>query len=289
MPRWLRILLLLLGIFGTALFLPAPGLFRPAVPPPAASLPPAPDAPRVLFLGNSLVSTNDIPGLLRALSSSTFNVPALAVSSLAAPGVSLEWHWKNSETLKLLNERVWDVVVLQEQSGRSFEDKRAFHADLQQFSERFAQQARRIVLYAIGSRLWGKPAQLDLNRFTSCEAELFGWEAAPISAVWDKVGELFPGYPIYAEDEHHPGKGGALVAAAIFLRIISPHTTITFPEISPEPPELMKDLLRQRFSATARRKTAYELGKLLASIDLKQLSSCDKARAVERQSHSDTH
>src|SRR5262245_21382149 len=71
-------------------------------------------AMRVLFVGNSYTSVNDLPRMFAALAASGGrNV----VTMMQAPGGELlQGHANDPHALAMLDQRGWDFVVLQEQS-----------------------------------------------------------------------------------------------------------------------------------------------------------------------------
>jgi len=68
---------------------------------------------RVLFIGNSLTQSNDLPAIVQALAVAG-GQPALTQKSVLLPGTSLEDQWNNGRALKALRAEKWDVVVLQQ-------------------------------------------------------------------------------------------------------------------------------------------------------------------------------
>ncbi len=71
---------------------------------------------RVLLVGNSLTYTNNLPALLRAVGASQ-GTPIIT-ETYAAPGGILAERIKDGHVLAALNDRKFDVVVLQEQAGK---------------------------------------------------------------------------------------------------------------------------------------------------------------------------
>lgn len=70
---------------------------------------------RVLLVGNSLMYTNNLPALLRAVGAAQGT--SIATESYAAPGGTLAERWKDGHVAAALRDRRFDVVVLQEQGG----------------------------------------------------------------------------------------------------------------------------------------------------------------------------
>lgn len=84
-----------------------------------ATMPATPATPAVLFVGNSYTYVNDVPALVGNLSLAA-GLPITRAQATKG-GASLFQHANSSEpngqdTLRLLRSRVWDAVVLQDQS-----------------------------------------------------------------------------------------------------------------------------------------------------------------------------
>ena len=67
---------------------------------------------RVLFIGNSLTYTNDLPAMVRVMGESA-GTP-LVTGMVAEPGMSLEDHWSRGGARAAVASGRWDVVVLQQ-------------------------------------------------------------------------------------------------------------------------------------------------------------------------------
>lgn len=82
----------------------------------AAPATPAAREFRVLMVGNSLTYTNNLPALLRAVGASQGTT--IVTETYAAPGGSLSERWHDGHAADALRARKFDVVVLQERSGK---------------------------------------------------------------------------------------------------------------------------------------------------------------------------
>src|SRR5450631_3277379 len=71
---------------------------------------------RILFIGNSYTSRNNLPGLLRGLGADAAPPIAIETEAIVAGGASLRRHWNAGAALQRLNASRWDYVVLQDQS-----------------------------------------------------------------------------------------------------------------------------------------------------------------------------
>ena len=69
---------------------------------------------RVLFIGNSYTSVNDLPEMTRQLALSLGDT--LIVANSSPGGYTFQQHTANAATQGLIDQGNWDFVVLQEQS-----------------------------------------------------------------------------------------------------------------------------------------------------------------------------
>lgn len=178
--------------------------------------PRAPDDPagrrplRVLFVGNSLTYTHDLPGRVQALAEAAGR--RMARRTLAGPDLSLEDHWDRGAG-EVIRSFAPDVVVLQQ--GPSSLPRSRRH--LLRWARRFARATR-----AVG----GRPALLMVWPGAD-RREAFGAVRASYAAAAREVEGLFvpageawlaawrrdPGLRLYGPDGFHPSRAGTLVAA----------------------------------------------------------------------------
>ena len=79
---------------------------------PAADVP---AFPRVLFIGNSYTSFNNLPQIYHDIAASTGHAPS-AIEAAMPNGASLSQHLHSADTLRLIDEGRWDIVIVQAQS-----------------------------------------------------------------------------------------------------------------------------------------------------------------------------
>src|SRR5690348_9457871 len=71
-----------------------------------------PRAYRVLFVGNYLTYTNDLPAMVAAIAAAEGDT--FFVSSQAYPDWGLQDHWERGRAPAMLMTGTWDVVVMQQ-------------------------------------------------------------------------------------------------------------------------------------------------------------------------------
>src|SRR6476620_1203547 len=76
----------------------------PAVPPQGGG---------ILFIGNSLTTTNDLPAMIEQLARESGGTP-IETRTVAEGGFSLEDHWNRGDAQRVIAQGGWSVVVLQQ-------------------------------------------------------------------------------------------------------------------------------------------------------------------------------
>lgn len=189
---------------------------------------------RVLFIGNSLTASNDLPGLTRAAAVAAGRTISYAVS--VAPGVSLEDHW-HAGAANLIGSLRADVVVLQQ--GPSSLPESQQH--LRQWAMQLAGPIR---------TAGGRPALLmvwpDASRLFAFDDVYASYRGAadavdgifiPAGDAWRAVWRRDPDAALYDADDFHPSRLGSLVAALTVYAVLFDADVRSLPNsIAPEVP-----------------------------------------------------
>lgn len=191
--------------------------------------PPPGEGIAVLFVGNSLTYTNDLPRIVAAISLEAGDDPPLRVGMVAFPGVSLEDQWAMGDALDAIDAGGWDVVVLQQ--GPSTTD--AARAHLIEWSGRFAQRIR-----AAGARpallmVWpvdGSAAGFDATRasYTAAATAVDGMLIAA-SEAWRATRARDPRVSLTLIDGFHPNLLGSVIAAYTVWHAVSGRSPVGLP------------------------------------------------------------
>jgi prepilin-type N-terminal cleavage/methylation domain-containing protein len=168
---------------------------------------------RAVFIGNSRIYWNDIPGIVVELGRQLG--VEISTKVVVEGGQSLEGHWDKGEAQDTITEDWTDFVVLQEQGGReSSEDEWPLYLD---YSSRFIQLCKRESVPVIYST-WGFKESPHLQpmitqrAFTIInETKNTHSEVCPVGEAWrtDQSLELF-------DDDRHPNIQGAYLSACVF-------------------------------------------------------------------------
>lgn len=185
---------------------------------------------RILFIGNSYIYANDLPGTLTALAAAGGD--PIESETAAQGGWRLADHAASSRTLSQLTSSDWDYVILQEQSQiPSVEQARTsqmFPAVRDLVKKTEAVGAKPILFVTWGHRN-GSP-QSGLNTYARMQAEIdlgymriareLGSRVAPVGYVWAEVMKQYPDINLWQDDGSHPSGQGTYLAACVFYAVI---------------------------------------------------------------------
>jgi hypothetical protein len=183
---------------------------------------------QVLFIGNSLTFWNDLPNVLAALIDSADAV-ATVINSVTVGGYRLQDHWNHKTARDAIALGGWDVIVLQQGSSASDEDR----ASLLQYTELFAADAE-----AIGARIAMYMVWPSINRLADfdrvCEsytmaAQEVGGLLFPVGEAWRIAWQREPDLELYDADGGHPSRVATYLAALVMFQQLTGRTPIGLP------------------------------------------------------------
>ncbi|KAA3608985.1 MAG: hypothetical protein DWQ01_10405 [Planctomycetota bacterium] len=172
---------------------------------------------RVLFLGNSYTQNNQLPRLVRSLGEASEPPWYLSCSSNTPGGFSFEAHAKNKRSKRLLQQREWDFVVLQEQSQRPLlapEKTMQFGSAL---AEAIEERGARVLFFMTWARAHDPESQQALSRVYRRLAASGSRRLAPVGEAWQDALRLQPNRELHREDGSHPNFSGSLLAALVLF------------------------------------------------------------------------
>jgi len=107
---------------------------------------------RILFIGNSYTTRNNLPRLVAGLAADAEASREVQVETIFAGGASLRRHWNAGVAQRTLAARRFDVVVLQEQSTLPVKNRARYHDNVRLFAAEVAGHGARVALYLTWSR-----------------------------------------------------------------------------------------------------------------------------------------
>jgi hypothetical protein len=190
----------------------------------------APACTRVLFIGNSYTTVNDLPSVFAKLARSGGH--RVDAGTAAGDGWTLENHASSPITAAKLAGKKWDIVVLQEQSQiPSFEEFRQtqMYPAARRLIGAIRNQGARPLFYLTWARRDGWPEN-GMPDYTSMQAAIDqGYLAiagdqraavAPVGVAWSQLVARNTPVELWQPDGSHPTAAGTYLAACVFYAMI---------------------------------------------------------------------
>ncbi len=168
---------------------------------------------RVLFVGNSYTTRNDMPTLVARLLEASMPGMRVKADVLAFGGASLAAHWNRGEVQKRLAGQTWNAVVLQDQSTRPLRALRSMQEYVRRFVDEIQAAGARPYLYMTWARKDDPASQAKIVQAFQGLAELTGASVIPVGLAWDQFRNLRPAIDLYEPDGSHPTMIGSYLAA----------------------------------------------------------------------------
>jgi hypothetical protein len=207
---------------------------------PARSQAPAQTPPRrVLFIGNSYTYFNNLPEMLRGLAAS--RGLEIDVQMATTGGWKLADHWTHAESAahRLLRDRKWDIVVLQEQSTLGsttvIDGVARVGADdqFQQYAKLWQEEIHRAGMTPAFYLTWAKkgaPQDQDaLDRAYVSAARAAHALVVPVGRAWKSAREHHAGIELFQPDGSHPSPAGTYLAACTFFAALFDRSPVGLP------------------------------------------------------------
>jgi hypothetical protein len=185
------------------------------------------DGAKVLFLGNSLTYSNDLPEIVRAIARQAGR--DLVVHSITRGGANLEDLYRGSDALREIARGRYQLVVMQQGPSSLPESQ----VDLRQWTARFAAPIRasgaRPALYMVWPDIT-RLAYLDAVRDSySNAAEDVDGMFIPAGEAWRRAWSVDAGLALYAGDDFHPSAAGSYLAALSIFAELYRQTPVGLP------------------------------------------------------------
>ncbi len=169
---------------------------------------------RVLFIGNSFTTKNDLPTLLEVIAKAGQGI-TIESKVISAGGASLRRHW-NAGAANMITGAKWDFVVFQEQSTLPVKNANRFHENVREFVPAMKESDAKMVLYMT----WARKKEPENQRLLTDSYNKIGKElgatVVPVGTAWEKLLAKHDKPELHAEDGSHPTVAGSYLAAYTF-------------------------------------------------------------------------
>lgn len=175
-----------------------------------------PGGKRVLFIGNSILFTHNVPKIMASIAST----PAMKVTAVFGDAYTLEDHWNQRVALNVLrSERPgWEIVILQEGTGRDMDTP----AEYEKYVRLFENEARKI-----GARTYiVENYSDDSAHYDGRHKTMKDWSAKlklsfiPVGTAWNELRSRHPEVNLYEPDNHHPSLQGSYLMACVYYQAL---------------------------------------------------------------------
>jgi hypothetical protein len=182
---------------------------------------------RVLFVGNSLTESNELPAIVQALAAA--GGKRIEFMSHSPGGANIDDHWTPEQEKQVLSGEKWNYVVLQQ--GPS--TQHAGRVQLKESTGRWSKEAREHGITAALYGVW--PFRDQPNGFDLCTtsyreaARANGAAFFPAGEAWRAALAAKPPIEVYGPDGLHPTIEGSYLAALVITTGLTDLDPTTLP------------------------------------------------------------
>ncbi|MEI9909357.1 MAG: SGNH/GDSL hydrolase family protein [Bacteroidota bacterium] len=168
---------------------------------------------RILFVGNSLTYTNDLPALVTEIGK--LDGTTITYTSFLLPDYSLEDHWNDGKAKAEIDKGGYDYVVAQQGPSALAESQSLLLEYAKKFADVCKKNKSKLALFMV----WpSKARSVDHDNviisYTNA-ADKTSSILCPAGLAWKYAWQLQPELPLYSPDNFHPGVAGSVLAAFI--------------------------------------------------------------------------
>jgi hypothetical protein len=175
---------------------------------------------RVLFIGNSLTSANDLPGMVASLARIA-GEPRIECEAIAFPNYSLEDHWNRGDAAKAIARGGWTTVILQQGPSALPESQVLLREYTRKFDAVIRRAGAKTALYSVWPFSSRRGDFDGVKASYQAAAQDVGGQLLPVGEAWRAVWRRDARIALYGPDGFHPSQEATYLAAAvIYERLI---------------------------------------------------------------------
>jgi hypothetical protein len=168
---------------------------------------------RILFVGNSYTTRNDMPAMLKDLLSASVPDIRIEAEVIAFGGASLAAHWNQGLVQKRLTDQKWDAVVLQDQSTRPLRALKSMQEHVHLFVRAIQASGAKPYLYMTWARKSALESQGVITKAYEDLALETGARVIPVGVFWQQARKINDELELYDPDGSHPSIAGSYLSA----------------------------------------------------------------------------
>lgn len=173
---------------------------------------------RVLFMGNSLTYTNDLPGMVSALAAASgLDITA---DDISQPDYALIDHFTSAERQKVRDGK-YDYVILQQGPSSLDVNRDSLRLWTAMWMPDIQEGRAKPALFSVwpeSSRMYAYP---DVALSYRLAAQDVGGAYFPVGDTWLEVWKSVPDAQLYGGDGYHPAVAGSYAAAVVIVATLA--------------------------------------------------------------------
>lgn len=183
---------------------------------------------KVLFIGNSYLYFNDIPGMVQAIADSA-NGEEIAFAIIASPNLALIDHWKNGNARQTVRADDWTWVILQQGPSSVDLNRDTLRIAAKLFADEVAVVKGKTALFSAWPAA-DRAQDFDraIESYALAAADVNG-TLLPVAAAWVSTMKKNPSIQLYADGLHPSVEGAYLSSLVLYAKIIGkdPRSAVT--------------------------------------------------------------
>ncbi len=172
----------------------------------------------VLFIGNSLTYTHDLPRLVKE--EAQHKGYALTTATVAKPNYALMDHWADGKIQKLMRINRYDYVVIQQGPSSQNYGRQLLIDYAQKLAELCEKYEGQLVIFMVWPSRTYYHTYDNVIRSHQLAADAAGAILCPVGEVWKSRFDNTNNFDYYGPDGFHPSLKGSKVAAEIIVETL---------------------------------------------------------------------
>jgi len=175
---------------------------------------------KILFVGNSLTYTNDLPALVK--NEAHNRGIEMEYEMIAFPNYAIIDHWKDGQVQELIAGKSFDFVILQQGPSSQREGRRMLIEDGKKYKELCELNKSKLCYFMVWPSLNYYGTFDDVIKNHRDAAGINGALLLPVGEVWKEYIERSEKLDYYGQDGFHPSDLGSTVAAKVIVEYLFP-------------------------------------------------------------------
>ena len=170
----------------------------------------------ILFIGNSLTYTNNLPSIVKTKAKySGYNIETKMV---AFPNYAISDHWDNGEVQKLISSGNYNMVIIQQGPSSQSEGKNILINYGEKYSKLCKENNVLLAYFMVWPSLEYYHTFDDVIKNYQLASEMNDAILFPVGQVWKDYFDTSKKFDYYGLDNFHPSIKGSEIAAEVILK-----------------------------------------------------------------------